>query len=172
MSRTTPRLTCVLLVSRDERVGQDLTSRLKGQDCAVWCVEALDVAREYMAQLLPDVLFLDTSLPEDLEGFMAGMRADADLADVPVLLLERDEGRVDEASARSIGARGVMKLPLHPGVLRRRVAAAASWSVGDARRSRHLESVRSEWRRLELMGEPDEQPAREPARRTKQRTPA
>ena len=133
MSPITPNLTCVLVVSRDGRIRQDVVSQLSGQDCAVWCVEALDVALAYTAQLLPDILLLDTQISDDIAGFLAGMRAHCGLIDVPALLLEHNLERVDEASARVIGARSALPLPLHPEVLRSHIAAATSRHAPETR---------------------------------------
>jgi DNA-binding response OmpR family regulator len=126
MDRTTPKLTCVLMVSRDERACGDVVSWLQRRDCVVWCADTLGVALEHMAQLLPDVLLLDAHLPEDVAGFLERLRQDRDLQRVPVVLLGHDPAEVDEGAARELGARSVLAFPIQTEVLRRHVDAAAA----------------------------------------------
>ncbi len=127
-----------------------------------------------MAQLLPDVLVLDTRVTRDPSAFIEGMRANYDLVNVPVVLLEHDRERVDEEAAQALGARSVLGLPLHPDVLCRHVAAAAEQHarMGRAVRERSRKAIRAEWRRLELIAGTHDAPERQPSRLDQKRTPA
>ncbi len=167
--------TCILLVTYDYIARQDAVRHLRSDDCAVWCVDTLDVAAEHMRALIPDVVLLDmAAASDDAAGFIARMREEPGLLDVPVILLTRDRTLAEDDIARDMGASRFLVLPFQPVSLRRYISAAVTQHRLAARAVRVLveKGIREEWARLNLLGDrPEPEKARTPDRLTAHTTP-
>jgi diguanylate cyclase (GGDEF)-like protein len=73
----------------------------------------------------PDVVLLDVDMPEmDGYGVLQAVKADAQLAIIPVVFLTAREGTDDLVRALELGAHDYLRKPFEPAELRARVSAA------------------------------------------------
>lgn len=127
-------------------------------------------AIQRLDEIRPDVVLLDAELP-DLAGFqvLEVLRADPELADVPVLVITgRDDEEVEQA-ALDLGAVDCLTKPLRPAIVAMRVAtqlrlkaahdrlrqaAALDPLTGLANRRAFDDALGREWRRCLRSGQP------------------
>ena len=78
----------------------------------------------------PDVVLLDVMMPGlDGPATLAALRADEDLADLPVVMLTTNAAMVDLDGATALGAAGVLAKPFDPFSLHRQVGELLGWDV-------------------------------------------
>ncbi|MEO5341553.1 MAG: diguanylate cyclase [Magnetococcus sp. MYC-9] len=118
----------------------------------------------------PDIILLDAEMP-DMDGFdvCAALKADARLADVPVIFVTSHSDMASEMRALQLGAVDFISKPFSPPVVKARIRnhlllkqhmdalhhrAATDGLTGIANRRAFDETLDTEWRRAARRGEP------------------
>jgi signal transduction histidine kinase len=111
----------ILIVDDDPVVVQSLGKSLASVARLRFAMRG-DVALRLMKEAVPDLVLLDANMP-GMSGFdvMDAMAADADLADVPVIMITGDAGDRQEQAVLEKGAVDFIAKPLNPGVVLARV---------------------------------------------------
>lgn len=95
-----------------------VTTTLKGQGWEVYAAnngqEALALARQHR----PDLIVTDWNMPVmGGLGFVQGVRADASMNGVPILVLTTEDDQESKDAARSLGVNGWIYKPVDPDLL-------------------------------------------------------
>lgn len=116
-----------LIVDDSKSARFALRRYLEGQQYNVVAVESAAEAMGFLATHRPEVIFLDHVMP-GTDGFEALriLKADPDLAAIPVVICSSSEGPGFNARARVAGASGVLQKPPHPEQLTRILQSIAT----------------------------------------------
>jgi CheY-like chemotaxis protein len=107
-----------VLIVEDIELNRDLLRQLLEQDHRLVFAEDGVAALERAAEARPDLILMDLSLPR-MDGWEATRRlkADATLAQIPVIVLSAHAMRGDEERARACGCDDFLTKPLDEALL-------------------------------------------------------
>jgi diguanylate cyclase (GGDEF)-like protein len=159
----------ILVIDDDPRVLLTLKPALAGLGAQSFAARTSEAVRR-IGEVQPDVVLLDADLP-DVTSFQVfeTLRADAELADVPVLLITRQGEQEVEQAVLDLGAVDFITRPVRPAVAALRVQtqlrlkaandrlrrqAAIDPLTGLAGRRAFDETLEREWRRCQRSGLP------------------
>ncbi len=112
----------ILLVDDDRQTRLKLTRTLEAQGHTVSAVDSGRAALESLATESFDLILLDILMPE-VDGFevLRTLKADAQLSDIPVIVVSALEDTQSEEKSRQLGAHGYITKPVNADVLNARV---------------------------------------------------
>ena len=111
-----------ILVVDDETMNRDLLLRILQQDCDVDCAEDGAVALEMLQKAPYDVVLLDMMMPVlDGKSTLIRIRADANLAELPVIIVSAISETRKVVDAISLGANDYITKPLDISLVKARV---------------------------------------------------
>lgn len=168
-STESPASPRILLVDDDPTAIHTVQWALADTGALYFASHGLEAMR-LLGEVRPDVVLLNAELP-DLTGFqvLEMLRADPELADVPVLVVTRRDDDEVEQAALDLGAVDCLTKPLRPATVamrvatqlrlkaahdRLRLAAALDPLTGLANRRAFDNALDREWRRCLRSGQP------------------